>query len=109
LKEAVRLAAEECEKEGKLREFLAEHRKEVQSMFSLMYDEDTARKVAREEGREDGLEEGIERGREEGITITAAVIRAINERIPDERIAEQYRISIGKIAELKSVLVSLTA
>jgi hypothetical protein len=67
LKEAVRLATDECINEGILLEFFIKYRNEVYSMFSLVYDEVIAKEVAREEGREEGLEEGLEKGREEGL------------------------------------------
>jgi hypothetical protein len=56
LKEAVRLATDECISEWILVEFLKKYRNEVHSMFSLVYDEAIAKEVAREEGREEGQE-----------------------------------------------------
>jgi predicted transposase YdaD len=67
LQEAIKLATYECLNEGILVEFLEKYKNEVDSMFSLVYDEDIAKEVAREEGWEDGLEQGREEGLEQGL------------------------------------------
>jgi predicted transposase/invertase (TIGR01784 family) len=66
IKNAIKLAMEECLREGILVDFIKRYKNEVDSMFSLVYDEDIAKAVAREEGWEDGLERGLERGLEQG-------------------------------------------
>ena len=120
LKASIRRAADECLEEGILIEFLHKFKGEVDTMFSLVYDEKKAIEVAREEGMEDGIElglelgrnegrnegreEGMEQGRELGFGISAAVIRALQAETPVQEIAEQYRVSVDKIEELQSVL-----
>jgi hypothetical protein len=58
IKEAIKLVVEDCLREGILKDFLTRYKNEVDSMFSLVYDENIAKAVAREEGWEDGLEQG---------------------------------------------------
>jgi predicted transposase YdaD len=60
--QSIRRAVNECIREGILGEFLAKNRNEVESMFSLVYDERIAEAVAREEGREEGRQEGLSTG-----------------------------------------------
>ena len=66
LKKALKETVKECLAEGILLELLKEHEGEVDSMFSMIYDEELARKYAWEEGREEGKIEGKIEGREEG-------------------------------------------
>jgi hypothetical protein len=61
-KPAIKLAVDECLREGVLADFFKRYKDEVDSMFSLVYDENIAKAVAREEGWEDGLEQGREQG-----------------------------------------------
>ena len=115
-KEAVRQTVKECLAEGILTELLKEHEGEVERMFSLIYDEELARKYAREEGWEDGLEKGMERGlekgREEGleeglekgIELSAKVIQALKENMSVSDIADRYKISVYKVEELRSLI-----
>ena len=107
-KEAVRQTVKECLAVGILTELLKEHEGEVERMFSLIYDEELARKYAREEGLEEGLErgleQGLEQGLEKGIELSAKVIQALKENIPVSEIAERYKISPVNIEELRALI-----
>ena len=105
LNEAIRQAVDECISENILTEFLTKYKSEVDSMFSLIYDEEMAIQVAREEGMEDGMEKGMEKG----LDLSAVIMRAIKENIPDEKIAAQYNVSISKINQLRLFYKSLIA
>jgi hypothetical protein len=96
LPEAIRITVNECLSEGILNEFLSQFGNEVEAMFSLVYDEEKAIRYAREEGRVEGREEG----REEGLEI----IRALKEKVPVDKIAAQYNISIEEVEQYRSVL-----
>ena len=100
IEEAIRQTVKECLTEGVLLELLKEHEGEVEKMFSLIYDEDLAKKYAREEGWEEGREEG----REEGIKLSAKVIQALKQNVPVSEIAERYKISAYEIEELRSII-----
>ena len=53
---------------------------------------------------EDGRSEGIALGRSEGITLSAAIFRAVNSGIADnEQIAHQCGCSSEQVAEIRSV------
>ena len=104
LKEAIRQTVKECLAEGILIELLKEHEGEVEKMFSLIYDEELAKKYAREEGWEEGWEEGREEGREEGIKLSAKVIQALKQNVPVSEIVDRYKISAYEIEELRSIL-----
>jgi hypothetical protein len=63
LAEAVKHAMEECIREGILVEFFKKYKDEVNSMFSLVYDDKTAMEIAKEEAFEDGIEVGQVEGK----------------------------------------------
>ena len=96
LAEAIKTAVEECLAEGILTEFLLKHRNEVESMFSLVYEEEKAMQFAREEAWEDGREEGFE--------LSAAIIRAYKEKVPAEEIAAMYRLPVAKVNQIIAAL-----
>ncbi len=66
IKETIRL----CEEKGYLTEFLDDHKKEVYTMMSELFDEEYQRnqydiavkKIEREKGRAEGMEKGMEKG-----------------------------------------------
>ena len=137
LTEAIRETALECQKEGILKDFLNKFMDEVDTMFSLIYDEATAIKVAREEGLEEGLEkgreEGLEKGREEGLEkgreegreegrekgreegfeegldLSAEIIEEIFKQTPAKEIAKKYKTTIQKVNQLKSIIMRESA
>ena len=112
LKEAIQLTTRECLNEGILTEFLSEFKNEVDTMFSLVYDEkramEIARKEAREEGRKEGRVEGQKKGRKkgrvEGIELSAKIINEINKKTPVEEIATKYKTSVQTINQLRSAI-----
>jgi hypothetical protein len=61
LQESIKRSMDECVNEGILVDFFSQYKNEVDSMFSLVYDEEKALEVAREEAWEDGQIVLIER------------------------------------------------
>jgi hypothetical protein len=110
LQEAIKLATYECLNEGILVEFLEKYKDEVDSMFSLVYDEDIAKRVAREEGWEDGLEQGLEKGLEQGLEKgreegqIQLIERMLLKGRPVEDIAEYTDIPLERIIIIKNGL-----
>ncbi|MCL2386977.1 MAG: hypothetical protein FWC89_05415, partial [Defluviitaleaceae bacterium] len=98
LKESLHHAASECITEGILPEFFKKYRKEVESMFSLIWDDEMAKKVARREAIEDGIEIGIEKGIEKGIISVARKMLARNK--PISEIVEDTGLSLETIESL---------
>jgi hypothetical protein len=66
LAEAIKHAMDECVRDGILVDFFNHYKDEVNSMFSLVYDDKIALEVAKEEAFEDGIEVGREVGIEVG-------------------------------------------
>jgi predicted transcriptional regulator len=110
IQEAIKLAMYECLNEGILEEFLKQYKNEVDSMFSLIYDEDIAKEVAREEGWEDGWEDGLEKGREEGREVgreegqIQLIERMLLKGRPVEDIVEYTDIPLERIILIKDGL-----
>jgi len=116
LSEAIRRAVNECISAGILAEFFEKYRDEVESMFSLVYDEELALKYAKEEGIEVGMERGIgvgmergigvgmERGIGVGMDITYALIQALKENMPISEIAKRYNVPESRVEQLSYVL-----
>lgn len=84
IEEAVRIAVDECIKEGILRDFLISQKAEVTKMSIYEYDFDEHMGVIREESYEDGFAEGEAvgeaRGRVKGEAIGEARIKAATAR-----------------------------
>ena len=109
LKEAIQLTTRECLDEGILTEFLSKFKDEVDTMFSLVYDEKRAMEVARKEAHEEGLVEGRVEGRVEGIELSAKIINELNKKTPIEEIATRYKTSIQTIDQLRSAIKQVSA
>jgi hypothetical protein len=62
-REAIREAVKYCIAHGVLKEFLEQHREEVEDMLAYEYDRDTHLEAKLEEGMEIGMEKGMEKGR----------------------------------------------
>lgn len=87
-KAAIQKAIKECIEEGILTEYLQKHRNEVESMFSLVYDEEMARQVAREEGIEKGAEISLRFAIKSSVPISVLEGMADVAGIPRSRLAE---------------------
>jgi len=97
LSDALRKAVDECISEGILVEFFEQYRNEVESMFTLVYDEEMAKKVAREEGKEEGKELGKEEGKEIGFAESLEILQLLKENMPSHEIASRYHVSIEQV------------
>ena len=112
---ALKKAIGECLNEGILAEFFTKHRNEVESMFTLEYDEAIAERVrqeeriediaeAKQEGRREGHKVGREEGREEIITNFSAIISAIKSKMPLNEISARFNIPIERVEEYSMVI-----
>ena len=97
LKAAIRQATQECLKDGILTDFLKKFKKEVEAMFSLVYDEKRAIEVAHEEGLEKGLD------------ISTEIIRELLKQTPVEEIAARYNTPVQKVIKLRTALFQVSA
>jgi hypothetical protein len=104
LREAIRLAMDECLAKEILTEFFMTHKEEVYAMFSLVYDEDKAKEIAREEGREEGMEIGREEGMEVGREKTIKIISSLQKGLLPEEIAKAVNVPIEQVNECMALL-----
>lgn len=106
VKEAVISAVEECVREGILKEFLLEQRKEVIAMSIYEYDEEAVLAMLAEEYREDGIEIGIERGIECGKLLKAvsAVRRMLAKGMSRETMADILDTDITVAGRVEDML-----
>lgn len=88
LKEAIEKAIDQCIKDGVLKEFLMEHRAEVEKVMQLDYTFDRQLKLEREEGKLEGMLEGKLEGIEEGHQDERriVVVRMVHAGMKDEEI-----------------------
>ena len=97
LKEAIQLTTRECLSEGILFEFLNKFKDEVDTMFSLVYDEKKAREIAREEG----IVEGIKLG--------ANIILEFQKKTPIDEIATRYKMTVQTVTQLLDDIEQVSA
>jgi hypothetical protein len=106
LNKSLREAMRECIAEGILTDFFKIHEREVDALFSLMYDEKRHMEIIREEAREDALEEGLLLGMEKGMDQSILIIKALKRNEPIESIAEHFKQSVKKIMDYRDALIN---
>jgi len=86
-------------------EFFEQYRNEVESMFTLIYDDEMAKKVAREEGKEEGREEG----KELGIAESLEILQSLKDNKPTHEIASKYAVSIEQSEKFRLYTATVSA
>jgi len=95
LKDAISFSIDRCIQEDILKDFLLEHRTEVEKNMVLDYTFEAREKMIRRDAKEEGVQEGIQQTR---IDMIRAALKAMSE----EQIKQIFEATDYEIAEAKN-------
>lgn len=102
LKDAVERAADECIREGILREFLMKQKAEVVKVSIYEFDEEREMRLIREDEREIGRESGREEGKQTILTLSKILLNA--DRIDDLKRATEDEAYLEELCQEYGIL-----